>query len=143
MHARINNKSMYTIKEHKEDNKNSFIVNFTVVVIILAILVISFVVMRIVFNTPGSMISVEKNGKVIGTYSLEVDNRIPIEDDKGTNLLVIESGKAHMEEASCPDHLCIIQGEISKVGETIVCLPNKVVVTVISGSKSDVDTVVK
>ena len=58
--------------------------------------------------------------------------RIPIQKDgKTTNLLVIKDGKADVTEADCPDKLCVHQKAISKTNETIVCLPNKVVVQVI------------
>ena len=48
----------------------------------------------------------------------------------GTNRLVIKDGAVHMEEASCPDKVCIKQGTISKTGQSIVCLPNRVIVTI-------------
>ena len=49
----------------------------------------------------------------------------------GTNVLIIKDGEAFIEEADCPDGLCIRQGRISRVGERIVCLPNKILVEVI------------
>ena len=58
-----------------------------------------------------------------------------------TNTLTIAERKADMTDADCPDLLCVHQKAISKDGETIVCLPNKVVVTVISSEKSDMDAV--
>ena len=57
---------------------------------------------------------------------------------------VIEDGKAKMISADCPDQLCVHQSSIAKSKETIVCLPNKVVVEVQgSGDKKDYDAVVK
>ena len=35
-----------------------------------------------------------------------------------------------MEEADCPDRLCVRQGAVSRVGESIICLPHELVVTV-------------
>ena len=35
-----------------------------------------------------------------------------------------------MIEADCHDSLCIYQGKISKVGQSLVCLPNKVMVEI-------------
>lgn len=57
------------------------------------------------------------------------------------NILTINDGVAYMKEASCPDLLCVHQAKISKTGEQIVCLPNKIVVEIINGEKSDVDVV--
>lgn len=48
-----------------------------------------------------------------------------------------------MTSADCPDHLCVKQKAISKGGESIICLPNKVVVTVKSDMKSDIDSISK
>lgn len=70
------------------------------------------------------------DGETYGTYSLAQDQTVKIETDHGTNTLVIENGSVHMEEADCPDGYCKRQGTISRVNETIVCLPHKLVVEV-------------
>ena len=38
-----------------------------------------------------------------------------------------------MAEADCPDRLCVRRGPVRYAGETIICLPHKLVVTVRSG----------
>ena len=48
-----------------------------------------------------------------------------------------------MKEASCPDQLCVDQNEIYFDKESIICLPNKVVITVVSDVESDVDGIVR
>ncbi|MCI8853389.1 MAG: hypothetical protein HFI32_07815 [Lachnospiraceae bacterium] len=35
-----------------------------------------------------------------------------------------------MTWASCPDKICVGQGEVSQIGEAIVCMPNQVIVAV-------------
>lgn len=50
--------------------------------------------------------------------------------DGGTNVLEIRDGKADVTSATCPDKICVRQNPISEIGETIVCLPNQVIVTV-------------
>ena len=107
-------------------------INITVIMIILALLGLSYIVVFFAFKNEGSYITIEKDGALVGTYSLEAEQEIPLSDDDTNNIVVIEKGKAFMKEASCPDHLCMKQGKISKEGQTIVCLPNKVIVTVIS-----------
>ena len=48
----------------------------------------------------------------------------------GTNVLVVQDGEIWCSEASCPDKLCVKQGKKHLSTDTIVCLPNKMVVTV-------------
>ena len=46
-----------------------------------------------------------------------------------------------MTEADCPDQLCVHQRAISKQKQTIVCLPNRVVVEVIGGEDAGLDSI--
>lgn len=48
----------------------------------------------------------------------------------GRNRLVIRDGAADVTEADCPDGICIRQQPITEIGQTIVCLPHRVVVTI-------------
>ena len=49
----------------------------------------------------------------------------------------IKDGYVTMTEADCPDHLCMKQKRISKTGGTIVCLPNRVVLEIVSRESSE------
>lgn len=90
----------------------------------------------------GAVAVVTVGGEVYGTYALDRDQVIDIQaDGKTTNVLTISDGKADMTDADCKDLLCVHQKAISKDKETIVCLPNKVVVTVESRETGDVDAV--
>ena len=48
----------------------------------------------------------------------------------GKNILVIKNGSAYVSEADCPDKICTAHRAISKTGESIVCLPHKLVLTI-------------
>ena len=50
---------------------------------------------------------------------------------RGITLFLIDSGSVYMKSACCENNTCVKQGKISKEGESIICLPNKVVITVI------------
>ena len=54
---------------------------------------------------------------------------------------MIEDGKADMVWADCPDKLCVNQKAISREGESIICLPNKVVISSVGGEEREVDAV--
>ena len=76
-----------------------------------------------------------------GRFPLDVEITETIELSNGAyNILKIENGKADITEASCPDGICVRHWAISKQNETIVCLPNQVVVEIENGEESDVDS---
>lgn len=77
----------------------------------------------------GSQAVVEIAGAEVARYSLNEDGRYELSD--GKNVLVIESGRAYMESADCPDKVCVRTGKISKAGEQIVCLPNRTLVRIV------------
>lgn len=87
----------------------------------------------------GTKAVVRINGETAATYSLAIDGEYPL--NGGTNILIIKDGAAHMEDADCPDKLCVKQGTISRSGQCITCLPNRVTVT-IEGGTPEVDIVV-
>ena len=94
------------------------------------------------FSEDGSAIAVTVDGQLYGTYTLSESREIPIELDGGiSNVIVIEDGAAYMKDADCPDKLCMRQGAISRDGQTIVCLPHKLVVEVIGGEKEAYDSI--
>ena len=111
--------------------------------ILLGLCLLVFLGYRVFLRTKGSRIVITKNGEVYGTYSLEKEQTIEIKDKDGTvtNTLIIKDQKADMESADCPDRLCVKQKAISLENENIVCLPNKVVVTVVDGDASDFDAI--
>lgn len=119
-----------------------FGVNDIKVLVIIGILCLVFLGVYFLYpKKTASRVNILVDGKSVGTYDLSKNQRVPIEV-KGqiTNTLEIADGQAFMEEADCPDHLCMKQGKISYQGETIVCLPNKVVVQVESEQESLYDS---
>ena len=85
------------------------------------------------FREEGDEVVVTVNGEVFGTYSLAEDMVVEIrtgEQGCEYNRLVIRDGKAYVEAATCPDGICAEHKPISREGESIVCLPHRVVITV-------------
>ena len=86
-----------------------------------------------VLRGEGNAVTVTVDGKPLATYSLSEDRTVEIltgEDNGELNLLIIKDGKAYVETATCPDGICAAHKPISRDGESIVCLPHKVVITV-------------
>lgn len=88
----------------------------------------------------GAQLQISVNGEVLGVYDLNTNQTIEIGDG---NVCRIEDGTAWMEWADCPDQLCVHHAHISRVNETVVCLPNRVTLTVIGGEEDgEIDTIV-
>lgn len=99
-----------------------------------------FLVHNMLSGKGASTVTVKVDGKVTGTYSL-IENQT-IEINGGSNVLKIEDGIADMIEADCPDKLCVKQKAVSKNKESIICLPNEVIVEVKSDEDSEYDAIV-
>ncbi len=81
----------------------------------------------------GDMVYVTVDGNLYGTYPLANDTRVEIrtgDDGEQCNVLVIRNGTAYVEEATCPDGICVAHRPISRDGESIACLPHRVAITV-------------
>ena len=120
-----------------------FGVNDIKVLLILAGLGVVFLGVYFLYpREQASLVMISVDGETVGTYDLNVNQTIPIfVKGQETNVLEISRGQAFMKEADCPDHLCMKQGKISHKGETIVCLPNRVVIEVESNQGSGFDSV--
>ena len=106
------------------------------IILIASVLIVAVALLLVVELTKkdGAGVVVKVDGREIGQYSLEENGTHPL--NGGTNILVIENGKAYLSDANCPDKLCVHQGKISRTGETITCLPNKLTVTVFGAEES-------
>lgn len=82
------------------------------------------------------------DGKEMGRFPLNEDLEQRFDFPDGSyNVLRIYDGKAEISEASCPDQICVKHHKIHYTKETIVCLPNKLVVEIAGGEESDIDAV--
>ena len=101
--------------------------------IILALVILALGIIMLgaycLFSEKGSYVEVTLDGELYGVYSLDEKARIEIND---TNVLVIDRGSAYMESACCDNQTCVKQGSVSEVGQIIVCLPNRITVTVVT-----------
>ncbi|MCI9217661.1 NusG domain II-containing protein [Lachnospiraceae bacterium 42-17] len=107
--------------------------------IVLAVAGLAYFLHSVIGAGGAGSVTVKVNGVIEGVYNLGEDQEIVI--NEGTNYLVIKNGKADMTKADCPDKLCVNQKAVSKKHESIICLPNKVIVEVNSGEKGEYDAV--
>ena len=101
--------------------------------LIAALLIVSLSVFLFVefSREEGEFVRVSVDGETVCEYSLKENGEYKL--NGGTNILVIEGGEAYIRWADCPKQLCVNQGRISRTGQRITCLENRVIVEVFGG----------
>jgi hypothetical protein len=119
------------------NNKRKIKNDVILAVIVIAIAATGLLLLN-VFKTEGAFAVVKLDGKETERYPLSVNTEVVIETgDDGRNTLVIENNKAFMKNSNCPDKICDGHSKVSYKGETIVCLPHKVVIEIVADEATD------
>lgn len=95
-------------------------------------------------NSAGEKAVVTVDGKLYGTYPLSQDQIIQVVQENGHhNDITIKGGRVSMTFSDCRNQICVESGAISHTKDTIVCLPNKVVIEITgrNGDDSGVDII--
>ena len=119
--------------------------NDVIFIAVLLLLVSGLGLCFYLFRGEGDRVVVTVDGKEYGTYSLSEDITVEIrtgEQKEELNLLVIKDGMAYVETATCPDGICAGHKPIKREGESIVCLPHKVVITVYATEEENAPDIV-
>ncbi len=119
----------------KKSIKNDVIL----IVVLLVVSLLAMLIINMLVKKPGDRVIIKVDGKVVQELSLSEDMKVTVEGYQGGfNEIVIENGYVKVNSADCPDELCVHTGTIDKSGETIVCLPHRVVVEVV-GVENELD----
>lgn len=107
------------------------------VILIIITLILSMSAMyytkRINDSIKSNYISIQLDGKEIKKvyFGKEVFGKeIPIKSQYGYNLIEIGDNRVRVKKADCPDKLDVRQGWIDRAGQTIICLPNRLVIEI-------------
>ena len=92
---------------------------------VVAIFVLS-VILLFSFSKQGSYVVIKQDNKIIYNKSININQTV----DTTSNVIVIKDGEVYVSDATCKNQICVNSGKISKKGESIVCLPNKVIVEI-------------
>ena len=123
------------MKEKKFHLRNDVIF----IALLLAISAVAFLYL-FEFGNTGTTVRVTVDGREYGTYCLDeniTESIVTGEKGQNINSFVISDGKVSMVNATCPDGICVAHRPIYRDGESIVCLPNRVVITVIDNSDTE------
>ncbi|MDR1439249.1 MAG: NusG domain II-containing protein [Clostridiales bacterium] len=125
--------------------------------ILIAAVAAAAILLALLFGMGGrgaDRVVIMVDGAEYRSAPLSQNQRIEIDIGGKLNVVAIEDGAAYMHSANCPDKLCVRQGRIRAGSQSIVCLPNRVVVKLVkepgagesggegeSGGAYDVDTI--
>ena len=83
----------------------------------------------------GNTVQITVNGQT-SEYSLDSNRKIQLDG----LMVVIENGQVFVSETDCDDKVCQHTGKISKVNQSIVCLPKNIVIKVTGKNDFQVDS---
>lgn|SRR5690554_5153942 len=127
----------------KQEISKLFKRNDIILIITILILSIFLFISMVIKQGDGGVVVVKIGGKVHKEFSLLEDRTYTVDFEDGSyNTFDIKDGLVEMIEASCPDQICVNHSKIQKSGETIVCLPNQLVLEIVSDVQSDLDAIV-
>ncbi len=115
-----------------------------IIFFVILIAVISYVLFSVfLFDDRADTLEIFTDGKLYAAYNLASakEEMLEIKTKYGTNQLKISQNGAEMVKASCPDKRDVKMGEITKAGQVLICVPNRVVVKLTSQKKAEVDRV--
>lgn len=109
-----------------------------IVVSLIAICLILWLLTSGVFSKTGRVVHIYQDNDLIETVDLTVNKVISYQHLK---LMVSENGEIAVIWADCADQVCVKMGKIKLIGQSIMCLPNHILVQVMG--ESDLDIVIK
>ena len=77
----------------------------------------------------GPLAQVSVDGVLVASLALDTDGELPLSDG---SVVAIRDGAVSLQSATCPDRLCQGMGPISRGGESILCLPNRISIVIVA-----------
>ncbi len=97
--------------------------DFIVIGLLGVVAAVSFFAINL-FSAPSVKVVVSENNKIVYEGKISEDNRIQLQN----NVVVIKNGEVFMQESNCKNQICVKHKKIKRSGESIICLPNKVII---------------
>ena len=118
----------------KEDGLNGKIFKIGDLIVLAVFIIAAALAIYFMTKPTGSEVYIYKDGKLLEAVSLSVEKTVKIDEHITVK---ISGGAAYVLKSECKGQDCAKAGKISKVGEMIVCLPNKVVIKILGDGEVD------
>lgn len=123
------------------------------ILVIILLVITSFLIYFFTNKLPKEENDISK--KVVITVDGKIYKELPLTNNTkekidintiyGKNEVIIENGKVYMHESNCKEKICMKMGKISIAGDSIICLPNRLMVKIVSDKKNEdsLDLIIK
>lgn len=107
-------------------------------IVIIVVLIISSFIPHFIYssveskNNKNLYATIKVDGEIHNTIDLPTtsEEKFIIQTENGTNTILANNNEIKIVHADCKDELCVKQGSISKIGKTLICLPNKLIIEI-------------
>ena len=123
------------------DGNNTIKHDLILLAVFILIAAILFLMLNRTDKTEGDYVYITLDNIEYATIPLDKDTVLSIDSDKGKNIVVVSDKEVYVESADCPDQICVDHANIMYEGETIVCLPHRLIITIISKEGSETDAI--
>ena len=113
------------------------------IICVAVIVIISYITVNLLRNDEADTVVIYVDGKIEKKLDLNKNQEYKVNVDNGYNIIRIKDKKVRIKESDCSNQTCVNMGIISKDGQTLICLPHKVEVTIVSDDKSEVDVIAR
>lgn len=103
-------------------NKND--IKLVVIVLIVIVLLFSLTL----FKKKANIANVYYENELILEIDLSINKTYEVDGYNGKIKIEVLNNQIRVVEENSPYHLCSKQGFVSKSGESIICLPNKIII---------------
>lgn len=111
-----------------------------ILIVLIVIAIGSWIAVTVLFDVNGDYVEVIVDNHVQKVISLNDDGEYQVDDGEYSNIITIKNREVYMKSSDCPDQICFKQGKIKKQGESIICLPHKLVIRIASEEYPEVDS---
>ena len=118
-----------------------------IISILILVSLLAFVIYKLAFADKPAKAEIYFKSQLVETIELSggEDRIFSIPQKQNVTLHLNEEGSINFEHSDCPDKVCINAGKLRTVGESAACLPNEIIIKIVSSGKnndSDLDFIV-
>ncbi|MCI8668273.1 MAG: NusG domain II-containing protein [Lachnospiraceae bacterium] len=106
---------------------------------LLTVAIAAYFIIPLIYGTGGNRAGVYIDGQLYASYDLMDSQRYRIPVGNEYNEVLIEHGNVRVSSSSCRNQVCVNHTPISKNGESIICLPHKLVIKIENKKETGLD----